>query len=788
MRAGRRAHFRRTTATGLAGLAGMAGLPGLATAAFAGVAAAGVVREGAGVACLVRGSEQRLGRLTDAESGAPVPGAIVTWTGAGREGPTVVASADGWFVPESSWGPGGTVRASALGYRERVLPWEDATAAEWRIDLARDPLALDEIVVTADGRPRRRSEVALQVESVGREEIRAAGPASADRLLAELPGLQVGPGTPTGSSLSIRGIGGARVLVLLDGQPAGGALIENRDLSRMSLAGVDRIEVVKGPLSSLYGSDALGGVVNLVTRAPAPGFRIDGQATSGGDGRREAQATVSGGGQPSPGGVFAYQVNGSWRQEDRVPGVADRDAAFARVWDLRSSVRFRADRWAVRGDASLLRERQRWPVGGGFSGFNDNTGASGWIEARRRAGSSEWTGRIFGHDYDHLYRSARGSVPVAGSGAPEQQERLGRATLAYSAAWGAHHFDVGVEGALRGIRSPDKLLEDRASDRQIDLFVQDAWRLGGSGNGSATVLTAGARIARNSRWGSTASPSLGASVAVGKGVRLRGAVARGFRAPSFKELAWNFVNLGGGYVLQGFAGLEPERSWNVSAGAEWGPASGILAGVELFANRVENLIESGFVGHTPSGLSIYSPRNVAEAITRGFELDFRAVPAEGRGEIVASYAYLDARSVRPDLPLDRQAKHSARFRSSWTVGRLRLDATGHLTGQAPIIGPVADGETGRVGTQERFAALDLQAALEVGRGVGVLAGVDNVFDARPEGWQGFVERRFRLTGEVRRLFERSPPRQNAGSGRPAGRVVSGSGPAPYVSKRRRCLR
>lgn len=735
------------------------------TAACAGIAGQATGLEAA--AELQRGTEP--GRVVDAESGAPVPSAVVTWSAPGRgDSLAVVASARGWFALDPAWGPGGTVEAWALGYLKRVLPWEEATALKWRIALVSDPLALDEIVVTADGRPRRRSEVALHVESVGRDEIRASGAASADRLLAELPGLQVGPGVPTGSNLSIRGVGGARVLVLLDGQPAGGALIENRDLSRMSMAGVDRIEVVKGPLSALYGSDAVGGVVNVVTRAPAPGFRVDVRAASGDAGRREAQATVSGGGQPSPGRVLVYQVNGSWRQEDQVPGAANQQAAFSRVWDLRSSLRLATSRWAVRGDMTVLRERQRWPVGGGFSGFNDNTGATGWIEVRRRAARGEWTGRLFAHDYDHLYRSARGSAPVAGSGAPEQQERLAKATAAYSATWGAHHFDIGVEGALRGIRSPEKLLEDRASDRQVDLYVQDAWRLGGrDGAGGATreaamsrgatVLTAGARITRNSRWGSTASPSFGAVVAVGNDVRLRGAVARGFRAPSFKELAWNFVNLGGGYVLQGFDGLEPERSWNVSAGVEWRPTAGVLAGAELYANRIENLIESGFVGHASSGLSIYSPRNVAEAVTRGVELELQAVELAGRGEVVAGYAYLDARSVRSDLPLDRQARHSARVRTSWRAGRLRLDATGHLTGQAPIIGPTPDGGLGRVGTQERFAALDVRAAVEVGRRFGLIAGIDNVFDARPGGWQGFVERRFRLSVEAKGLLDQGPP-------------------------------
>ena len=751
---------------------------GIGVAAWAVVAVAPVhgLEQRRGMAAEVRG------RVTDAETGAPVVGGLVAWTAdGGARSVEVLAGEGGWFESETPWGPGGAVEVSALGYRTRTLSWDDAALADWRIALVRDPLALEEVVVTADGRPRRRSEVALHVASVGPAEIRAAGAASADRLLARMPGVQVGGGVPTGSRISIRGIGGPRVLVLLDGQPAGGALIENRDLSRASMTGVDRIEVVKGPLSSLYGSDAVGGVVNIVTRAPAPGFRVEARASSGGAGRRGAEGSASGGGRLSSGSSLVYRVSGSWRQEDRVPGVADRETAFARVWDLRSSLRFATRGWVLRSDASFLRERQRWPVGGGFSGFNDNAGVSGWVEARRQAGRGEWVGRLFAHDYDHLYRSARGSAPIEGSGAPEQQERLAKATAAYSATWGRHRFDVGVEGALRGIRSPEKLLEDRAEDRQVELYVQDAWRLGGlasggsdgsrgsgglgdsavPGNhapGAATVLTAGARITRNSRWGSTVSPSLGAVFAIGDRVRVRGAVARGFRAPSFKELAWNFVNLGGGYVLQGFADLEPERSWNASGGVEWRPRTGVRAGVELFANRVRNLIESGFVGHAPSGLAIYSPRNVTDAVTRGFEMDLRAVHGRG-GEIVAAYAYLDARSLRPDLPLDRQAKHSARARASWTAGRLRLDATGHVTGQAPIVGVGPDGAPARTGTQGRFAAMDLSAALEIGDGrFALIAGVDNVFNAQPDGWQGFVERRFRVSGQVAQSFGRTAAR------------------------------
>ena len=708
---------------------------------------------------------QLQGRVQDRDTNAAVAGAWISWYAAAEDArrdagrratvraldpgarssgqPIVLTDERGAFQVPASWGPGGAIRVRTVGYHERILGWAEAVEAGWKIVLDRDPLALDEIVVTAGGRPRRRSEVAVPLQTVRLAEIQASGSPSVDRLLAELPGVQVTAGTPAGSNLRIRGIGGARVLVLLDGRPVPGSLIEKRDLSRMSLAGAERVEVVKGPLSSLYGSDALGGVVNVITAPPASGLRIDGRALSGGAGRKQADLTASGGGR------LTYRATGAWRQEDRMPGVITQGTeGFARVWDLRSEIDFDATAaWSVGGGVNYLRERQRWPVGGGFSGFNDNRGVSGWLEGRRLAGPGEWTGTLFVQDYDHLYRSARGDAPIAGPDDEPQWEREARLGASYSAALGAHRFDAGLEASRRMIRSPDKLIEERVGDSQAALFAQDAWRVG------RATLTGGARLEWNDRWGSNLSPTLGVSGSAGKGVRLRAAVARGFRAPSFKELTWNFVNPGGGYVLQGFPELSPERSWNASGGVEWNPRPGFRIDAELFSNRVENLIEPGFVGNTPSGLLIYSPRNVAEVATRGFELGLRAV--SHRGEVVAGYAYLDARSPDSDTPLDRRPAHSARVRGSWVASEptgFRVDLTAHLTGEAPILGRGSDGALTRVATQERFAAVDLQARVDLWRGLALTAGVDNLFDARPGGWQGMVERRFRAGLAVRESF------------------------------------
>lgn len=698
------------------------------------------------VALLATGVSAQTGRVIDPESDTGIEGATVTWLGSGdgvvhgrlHTGPS------GSFDLPSTWEATGRIQLSSLGRLTRVVTWDEAAAAAWTFALPLDPLELGAVVVTASGRAQQRAEVAVPMERITAEEMRTVAAPSVERLLAEVPGLQVTASAPNGSSLMIRGIGDSRVLVLIDGQPMGGSLIEDRDLSRMSLAGLERVEVVKGPLSSLYGSDALGGVVNLVTRDPDPGFALDARVLSGGFGRREAEATASGG------GALRYRVTGAWRQQDEAPGVDATTGVFARVWDLRSTLRWTPDSDSglrLRADATFLRERQRWPVGGGFSGFNDNTGLTAWAEATRTLGPGEVTARVFGQQYSHLYRQARGDAPFAGGEDEEQTETVTRATAAWATRIADHRLDIGVEAARRSITSPGKLTGDEAIDRQIDLFAQDAWDFGRG------TLSAGARVTSNDRWGSTVSPSLGISALATDIVRFRGSLGRGFRAPSFKELEWNYANLGAGYVLQGFEDLDPERSWNAGVGLDITPASGFAMTVDAFHNRIDGLIQFAFTGNTPQGLLIYSPRNLERARTQGIEIE-ASLRRDG-WTLSGDYALLDTSDEATGLPLDRRARHSGRVRAGTVLGLggdLRLDATVHVTGDAPLIGTDDEGATAEIGVQSRLTSVDLQTRWEPWTGIALTAGVRNLMDARPDGWPDINGRRIRFGIEASDLF------------------------------------
>lgn len=685
------------------------------------------------------------GQVIDQLSGAPVPMAQILWKTAGPEAESVgriAADVRGRFRLSSKWRGQGWIEVRSLGHRTLILSRAEAEAFAWRLSLAPDPLELESILVTAAGRSQRRSEIAVPIALVTAAEIQSAGAPSVESLLSEMPGLQSQAGTPTGSNIMIRGIGDSRVLVLIDGQPASGALLENRDLSRLSLAGVERVEVVKGPLSSLYGTDALGGVINIVTTDPSRGFRADARALSGVRGRYEADATVSGGGD------FRYRATGSWRQQDHVPGLDDASGAFARVWDVRSTLRYLGtDDLLLRGDVSFVRERQKWPIGGGFSGFNDNRGVTAWTQATLARFGGEWSAKAFAQDYEHLYRSARGNAPIAGADDNLQKERFYRGTVMYSTEPGSHQLDVGLESSHRQIESPDKILEDQASDDQLDLFAQDAWTLG-----PATV-SGGLRASFNDRWGNTVSPTFGVTAMSGSSVRTHAVVGRGFRAPSFKELAWDFANLGGGYTVQGNPDLEPETSWNVTAGIDWAPSAAMSFGVEGYTNHIDNLIESNFIGNTPSGLLIYSPQNVSRARTRGIEAT--GSRRQGVWEVRAEYVLLDARSLDEDLPLDRRARHSGRVRLTRSfdlLGGLLVNAAVHATGDAPILGLDSAQRPVVIDTQERLVSVDAQASFQLPHNLMFTLGVDNLLDARPDGWQAVIERRFRIGIEARDLF------------------------------------
>ncbi len=626
---------------------------------------------------------------------------------------------------------GDSLIVRALGFAELRTVVQSSTPVVRLVALA---TVLPVFTTTMGQRVIRASESPRSVTVIGREEIDAVAAVSANQLLRQLPGLQELPAPPSKTSISIRGFDDSRVLVLVDGEPVAGALIESRDIGRLSTIATERIEVTKGPSSVEFGSDALGGVINIVQAAPSRQLTIDAIAREAGLGRRESSAGVS-----QTVGKLGYRVNGGWRQSDRLTGYNAIGSTFNRIYDLRTDVRYAlTDKWALRLDLMGSQERQRFPVDAAFNGFIDNRGGQGFAEVRGPLFGGTLRARAFEQRFVYQYRQSRGLLPIKGSAdSLEQRERQGRYLLSYTHVVAGHAIDVGAQRSHRTLVAPKKVTGDSADEQVTEVFARDSWTLG------SVLMTAGARYTSSTLWGSSTNPSFGVAWQTSSRVRLRSNVARGFRAPGFKEIRYTFTNPAGGYTLAGNPNLLPESSWSTSAGGTWAPSTMLSLDVEAYRNDVSGLVDWRYEGDNAAGFQSYRYVNVARARTQGVETNVRV--NAGATEVTLGYDFLRARDLNSGLPLSRRASHTARLRAArdWAVRRgLSTDASVRYTGNAPLVGipsgaPITgpfSTESGVIGRQGALLSVDAQLRLAVTRELEVSGGVNNLLNQQPNLW------------------------------------------------------
>jgi outer membrane receptor for ferrienterochelin and colicins len=125
---------------------------------------------------------------------------------------------------------------------------------------------LQEVVVTGSRNEQKLSDAPVATEVITREQIERSGAQDLGELLEEHPGIRIVRQPQTGATIQMQGLDSKYVLVLIDNQRTVGRIASTNDLSRIAAEDIERIEIVKGPSSALYGSDAIGGVVHIITK------------------------------------------------------------------------------------------------------------------------------------------------------------------------------------------------------------------------------------------------------------------------------------------------------------------------------------------------------------------------------------------------------------------------------------------------------------------------------------------------------------------------------------------
>lgn len=677
-----------------------------------------------------RGGTAR-GRVLDAGTGRPVPGAEVSLGG----GPTAVSNGTGEFriaVPAA----GAVLVVRHVAYAERsVAAGPDAVLT---VRLTPRPVSLDALVVTASRRTQSLKNVPVATEVIDRATLRQTGASDVASILVEQTGIAAEGGHPVGSGVMLQGLGSERVLVLLDGQPWIGRVSGRQDLSRIPSSMVERVEIVKGPQSTLYGSEAMGGVVNVITRAPLTGSWSGGVDVTGGSrGRLDVGGNLRGGGDG-----LGLSADVGRRTVELVPGLDEVAGTYATRWDGMGRLHWDATpTLGVTTSGFLLDERQRWRSGQIYQ-FADNMQWGARAGAVWRDGRHTLSPTVHASEFRHHSRSGTRASPVDGSGDREVQ-RLVEAELLYALDLGDIAIDAGVEASREAIRS-DRVAGTDRTMHAAEPFAQATWTRG------PVTIVPGARLSWSEQWGTSFTPRIAALYRPVERLALRASVGAGYRAPDFKELYMEFLNVGPGfgYVVRGNGDLQPEHSRNVSGSIEWA-GDRVYARVQAFHNDFDDFIETREAGDS-SGVTVFTYGNIDDGVTRGVELETGATWGPLRAE--AGWSWLRAERAGSGESLLGRPARSGRASLAWTtpVG-FRASATALHTGLTPL-----RREEGALIERDAFTRLDVRFAQSIPAGFELNLGIDNVTDVSPGEWPGYLGRQIHLGVSWRGGREGSP--------------------------------
>lgn len=541
--------------------------------------------------------------------------------------------------------------------------------------------ALTAITVTSASASGYATDVASAPASISvitREELAGKSYRDITEALQDVPGVYVDDG-PSGKGgteeISIRGMDSKYTLILVDGKPQGsgqayyngfGAGAEYGWLPPISA--IERIEVIRGPMSSLYGSDALGGVINVITRKVPEQWggsvtvdRMIQEDSDSGD-RDQQRYYLSG---PLLPDTLALTVFGArfHRDEDQIESgyrENDRDNTTAKLnWTPNQAHRIELEAGYATQESN---------------GSAAATGRDSELDAVRRHQAITHD-LAWGRDFSTKSYVQHEDMVNESQSATYERTTANTATVL---PFDNNLLTIGAQYRLQKTENPARAIGTANLERwDMALFAEDQWFVT-----EPVSLTGGLRWVKDENYGSEVVPRAYGVYAVNPRLTLKGGASAGYRTPDLKQGDSNWIEGGGGPNRNGGdignSDLKPEKSVTYELGALWSGYNGVDAGITVFHTDYKDKIEKPVICDINQGDPsceyqgefydvLYRYENVDEARVRGVEVTF-AFPVGHRVRINTSYTFTDSEQesgVNEGNPLNDQPRHRANIGMNW---------------------------------------------------------------------------------------------------------------------------
>lgn len=517
---------------------------------------------------------------------------------------------------------------------------------------------LTELVVTATRTERKLSNVAVPVQIISKKAITQSGSVRLNDILSEQTGLYITSGGATssagggvfGNGVQLQGLSPDYTLILLDGEPIIGRQGGVIDLSRLAVGNIKKIEIVKGPSSSLYGSEAMGGVINIITEQ-AQFNKLDASFRYGRFNSSDANLSAAIKKQKWGLQLFGNRNSSEGFDLDKTApgktidpfGSYTTQARFnfypAEKTKISVSGRYyieKQDNYFLTQDISSgstiaitgnghVRDMNLNPVI--TQQFNDNLRSSMRFYFSR-------------YEYEQTLLEESDKSPYYYDFFQQDFYRAENQTDIHLPA--KNFLSVGA-GLVAEKLNTTRYAGKRSNDIRY-AFIQDEWRAN-----EKITLIGGLRYDDNSAYQSRLSPKLAGQYKINDKLRINASYGAGFKAPDFRQLFLNFFNTAaGGYVVYGaneitiseletqkqqgvltdilpkayeLALLKPEISKGLNAGLHYDVNEKLSLDLNLFRNDIDNLIQVDIIAFRSNAAPVYSYFNVKEAYTQGAEIN-----------------------------------------------------------------------------------------------------------------------------------------------------------------------
>jgi vitamin B12 transporter len=545
-------------------------------------------------------------------------------------------------------------RAAAAAVLSLSLSLPVAAPAAAAATAPADDLA--EVVVTATRTRTPLTQLAVPTIVIDRAAIEYALAGDAAELLAALPGVEIartgGPGQP--ATIFMRGTESNHTAVLLDGVRINPGTIGGAAIQNILPESIERIEVVKGARSTLYGTDAIGGVINIITRAGAA-RGVAGFASVGRYGTNVLAAdggTTFGGAVDVGGSIAAQNSNGyaPLLTNDVRRGYHNRSGNLNATWHAAESLDLSARAWRASGRSE-------------YTGYDINFSLAPLAEDFTTAAyalSGHWTVRPEGLSVRATLSQVRDEIDQRDT-ADYAHTRRDSLDLQFDLPLGgSQQITAGALLARESARAVSYGTALAARTDTLLLYAQDQLRLG------AGELLLAAGYNHHETFGSRSTWNAEFSWPLAAALRLRAAAGTAFHAPDATDR----------FGYGGNPDLKPETAHEYSAGAVWQPSAGQSLQLDIYQNRIDELVEYQLVD--PVNFT-YQTRNIGRTRIRGLELGYRL--ELGRWRVDAATAWMDPQNLSSGSPLLRRARHTGSLALRYAGSALDLSAS--LGGSGP---------------------------------------------------------------------------------------------------------